>query len=86
MKVNGVEKEINPGRGTTPIIQNGRTLLPIRAPVEEIGGSASWDEDEQGATLHSCASLLNIAKHRNIKWCKKSSRAFTGKKLDCTCF
>ena len=33
MSVNGVEKEIDPGRGTTPILQNDRTLLPIRAIV-----------------------------------------------------
>lgn len=27
MSVNGAEKEIDPGRGTTPILQNDRTLL-----------------------------------------------------------
>lgn len=51
MTVNGVEKEIDPGRGTTPIIQNDRTLLPVRAVVEEMGGSVSWNEDAQEAAL-----------------------------------
>lgn len=51
MRINGVEKEIDPGRGTTPILQNDRTLLPIRAVVEEMGGSASWNGGAQEATL-----------------------------------
>ena len=51
MFVNGIEQEIDPGRGTTPILQNDRTLLPIRAVVEEMGGSVSWNEGAQEATL-----------------------------------
>ncbi len=51
MLVNRTEKEIDPGRGTVPIIQNGRTLMPIRAIVEEIGGEVEWNEQEQAATL-----------------------------------
>ncbi len=51
MTVNGVEKEIDPGRGTTPLLQNDRTLLPIRAVVEEMGGDVGWNEEAQMATL-----------------------------------
>ena len=51
MRVNGIEKEIDPGRGKTPILQNDRTLLPIRAVVEEMGGSVGWNEEAQEATL-----------------------------------
>lgn len=42
MTVNGTESEIDPGRGTAPIIQNGRTLVPIRAIIEAMGGSVNW--------------------------------------------
>ena len=51
MSVNGTQKEIDPGRATTPIIIGGRTLVPIRAIVEEMGGAAVWDQDSQTTTL-----------------------------------
>ncbi len=60
MLVNGVEQEIDPGRGTTPIIQNDRTLLPIRAVVEEMGGSVGWDEEAQEATLTLGEDIIRL--------------------------
>ncbi|MBE5039055.1 flavodoxin [Ructibacterium gallinarum] len=51
MIANGTEKEIDPGRGTVPIITDDRTLVPVRAIVEEIGGTVAWDEATQTATL-----------------------------------
>lgn len=43
MTVNGVKAEIDPGRGTQPSVIKGRTLVPIRAIVKEMGGSIAWD-------------------------------------------
>ncbi|HPB34327.1 MAG TPA: copper amine oxidase N-terminal domain-containing protein, partial [Caldisericia bacterium] len=43
MTVNGVKKEIDPGRGTVPVIIKGRSLVPIRAIIEELGGTVDWD-------------------------------------------
>ena len=51
MTVNGAEKEIDPGIGTKPVIINDRTLLPVRAVVEEIGGTVEWNGDAQEVTL-----------------------------------
>ncbi len=51
MTVNGVQEEIDPGRGTVPIIQNSRTLVPIRAIVEAFGGQAAWEESSRRVTL-----------------------------------
>lgn len=51
MTVNGIEKEIDPGMGTKPVIINDRTLLPIRAVVEEIGGAVGWNGEKQEVTL-----------------------------------
>ncbi len=51
MTVNGVEKEIDPGMGTSPVILNDRTLLPIRAVIEEIGGTVDWNGAAQEVTL-----------------------------------
>ncbi len=44
MSVNGVRQEIDPGRGTSPIIKNSRTIVPIRAIVEAMGGSVGWND------------------------------------------
>ena len=45
MTVNGVKMEIDPGRGTKPFIKEGwnRTLVPIRAIVESLGGTVGWE-------------------------------------------
>lgn len=51
MFVNNVSKEIDPGKGTKPILLNGRTILPIRALVEELGGTINWDGATRKVTL-----------------------------------
>lgn len=45
MSVNGIDREIDPGRGTTPIIipEWSRTIVPIRAIVEALNGKVDWD-------------------------------------------
>ena len=53
MSVNGIRAEIDPGRGTVPIIipEWNRTVLPIRALVEALGGSVYWNGKEKSVTL-----------------------------------
>ncbi len=53
MSVNGIYKEIDPGRGTVPVIISewGRTLLPIRAIVEELNGEVLWDGTTRKVTI-----------------------------------
>ncbi|MCD8214315.1 MAG: hypothetical protein LUC97_01510 [Clostridiales bacterium] len=51
MTVNGVDEEIDEGRDTAPVIENERTLVPIRAIIEAMGGSVSWDSETQTAEL-----------------------------------
>lgn len=55
MSVNNIEKEIDPGMGTAPVIINDRTLLPVRAVVEELGGTVEWDGEKREALL-SCGN------------------------------
>ena len=50
MTVNKAEKPID-AEGTTPVIVNGRTLLPVRAVIEEMGGTVGWEESTQTVTL-----------------------------------
>lgn len=52
MTVGDSEMSIDPGRTTVPMIQNGRTLLPIRAVVEALGGTVDWDGEQQMITIH----------------------------------
>lgn len=51
MTVNGAETEIDPGEGTTPIIVNERTLVPIRVIIESLGGSVDWNDTDKTTTL-----------------------------------
>lgn len=51
MTVNDIKKEIDPGRITTPFIINERTLVPIRALIEEMGGAIAWEEDTQNVII-----------------------------------
>ncbi len=44
MEINGVETEIDVGRGTKPEVTNGHTLVPVRAIIEAFGGSVGWEE------------------------------------------
>lgn len=47
MYVNSSTQEIDPGRGTAPLIVEERTLIPIRAVVEALNGTIGWDGAEQ---------------------------------------
>jgi len=51
MMINGISSEIDPGRDTVPILVNSRTMLPIRAIIESIGGNVEWDGSESKVTL-----------------------------------
>lgn len=53
MLADGESVEIDPGRGTAPVIQSGRTLVPIRAIVEAMGGDVDWDEDERMISIEA---------------------------------
>lgn len=46
MTVNGETREIDPGKGTTPVIVEGRTLIPIGTVIEAYGGTVEWDGSE----------------------------------------
>lgn len=40
-------REIDPGRGTVPVIVNNRTFIPIRPLIENIGGTVTWVASEE---------------------------------------
>lgn len=51
MNVNGEAVEVDEGRGTVPLIVDGRTMLPIRAVIEAFGGEVSWDEETSSVIM-----------------------------------
>ena len=51
MTVNGIEVAVDEGRGTAPLIVDGRTLLPIRTVIESFGGTVSWNGETSAVIL-----------------------------------
>ncbi|KNY27433.1 stalk domain-containing protein [Pseudobacteroides cellulosolvens] len=77
MTVNDVEKEVDPGRNTSPVIVNNRTLVPIRSIIEAMGGTIAWDGNEGRVDI--------TLKGKTIKLWIDKTESFVGaekKKLD----
>jgi len=74
MYVNGSKQEIDPGRGTVPMIMDGRTILPIRAIVEAMGGTAVWDDGNKSITLDANG-------HKVVMWLNQANFVADGKSL-----
>ncbi len=62
MGVNGIMKEMDPGRGTKPVIipKWGRTVVPIRAIVEALGGTIEWDGTERKVTINFNGTIIEL--------------------------
>lgn len=60
MNVNGESSEIDPGRGTVPVAENNRTLVPIRAIIEAMGGTVNWDEETQTVLLEYNSDVITL--------------------------
>lgn len=60
MEVNGVETEIDVGRGTKPIVSDGRTLVPIRAIIEAFDGVVGWDGATQTVELTMANDVITL--------------------------
>jgi hypothetical protein len=57
--VNGTPHAID-ASGATPVIIAGRTLLPIRAVVEAIGGTIEWDATTRTVTIVAGAVTMGL--------------------------
>lgn len=60
MAVNGVKTEIDSGNGTSPIVADGRTLVPIRAIVEAFDGVVEWDGGTQTVKLTMADDVIKL--------------------------
>ena len=54
--------------GTTPLIRNDRTLLPIRAVVEAMGGRVEWEQSTKTVTLHNDGKTLKLRINQWYMW------------------
>lgn len=52
MYVNEEVKQFDSTTGSTPIIKDGSTLLPIANIIKEFGGSVKWDGTEQKVSIY----------------------------------
>ncbi|BAL80387.1 stalk domain-containing protein [Caldisericum exile] len=50
MEVNGLRQPID-AQGTTPVIVESRTFVPIRAIIEALGGSVQWDASTRKVSI-----------------------------------
>lgn len=73
MTVGDTQQEIDPGRGTVPVIQNDRTLLPVRAVVEAMGGTVLWDKETQTAVLAKGETIILLKIGSGIAFLNETS-------------
>ena len=60
MSFKGEECEVDPGRTTTPVIENGRTLVPLRNIIEKFGGTVKWDGITKTVTIISDSNTIEL--------------------------
>lgn len=58
--VNGISIDYEQYDNVKPIIENGRTLAPIRAITEALGAEVIWNGDTQGITITKDDILIEI--------------------------
>ena len=68
MYVNGEKAEIDEGRETKPVIVNGRTLVPIRAIIEEFGGAVKWEQETKTVSLMMEDDEIKLIIDENIAY------------------
>ncbi|MBP3284566.1 MAG: hypothetical protein J6M02_03610 [Clostridia bacterium] len=60
MQVNAQTVAVDGDRGTTPFLYNGRTMLPIRAVIENLGGTIEYDAYSGMSTIRLGGNLVQI--------------------------
>lgn len=61
MMVKGIAKDIEPGKSTKPVVtQSGRTMIPIRSMVEELGGTVEWVGAENKVILKLDGNVVEL--------------------------
>lgn len=79
MVVNGVQKDIDQGKDTTPILdtESNRTLVPIRALVEAMGGKIAFDAGDGEGRVDISLGSNAIKIWLNNKNAQLNGKAYT---------
>ncbi|WP_165972200.1 stalk domain-containing protein [Paenibacillus piri] len=72
--VNGLYLQTVFGSGAEPFIENGRTMIPLRALADAFGFEVSWEQSEQKITLKNDDKMI-------ILYIGKSDMLVDGEKL-----
>ncbi len=59
--------------GTVPVIKNGRTLLPVRAVIENMGGKVSWNGQSRTVILENDNNKLFLQIDNSTAWDDKGN-------------
>lgn len=60
MQVNAQTIPVDGDRGTTPFLYNGRTMLPIRAVIENLGGTIEYNSSNGMSTIRLGNNLVQL--------------------------
>ena len=67
ISIDGEVRKIDSER-TTPVIINGRTMLPIRAIIETMGGSVVWNNSTKTVSLTKDGKQLHLRIGTSYAW------------------
>ena len=62
--VNGISRKID-SQGSKPVIKNNRTLLPVRALIESLGGTVQWDPKTRSVTINLNGNTIVLTIGKN---------------------
>lgn len=65
--INGARKNIDE-QGTVPLLRNSRTLLPVRAVVEAMGGTVNWINSSETVVMTLDGKSLNLQIGSRTAW------------------
>ncbi len=72
LTLNGSDAPID-GQGTTPVIRDSRTLLPVRAVMEAMGGEVGWDAANRIVSLRLDGVILYLQIDSLTSWDSRGS-------------
>jgi hypothetical protein len=73
MLVNNVSQKVDATSNAAPIVIKGRTLLPIRAIIEQMGGTLAWDQTQKLVTINLGTKTIKITINQSVAQIKDSS-------------
>ena len=64
ISVNGISRKID-NQGSKPVIENNRTLLPVRVLIESLGGTVQWNPKARSVTINLSGNTIVLIIGKN---------------------